>query len=415
MISLAISIHARPGVYALLIGSGVSCAAGIPTGWEITVDLIRKYACLLKEDCEPDPAAWYQDKYHEAPDYSKILGGLAKTPAERSQILRGYFEPTDEERENGLKIPTNAHGAIARLTAKGKIRVIITTNFDRLIEQALEAENVTPSVISNVDTLSGVLPYVHTPCTVVKVHGDYLDTRIRNTIDELSVYHPDTKTFLSRVFDEFGLLICGWSAEWDVALRTAITRYPNRRFTTFWTVKDELGEAGKQLAQQRDAQMIPIRDADTFFSELSDKLEALEKFKRPHPLSAKLAVTQVKKYLSEDKYRIQLEDSIGDETERLAAETSEKRYPVQVSELTNETFFERVKQFQAHSEILASMVATASNYGTSSVVPILRASLERLASFENESGHTALLHLRRYPCATHFIRCWNLRALQKSL
>jgi hypothetical protein len=49
------------------------------------------------------------------PDYSQLLESLAGTPAERQAILRGYFEPTEEEREEGEKAPTPAHRAIARL------------------------------------------------------------------------------------------------------------------------------------------------------------------------------------------------------------------------------------------------------------------------------------------------------------
>jgi hypothetical protein len=69
-------------------------------------------------------------------------------------------------------------------------------------------------------------------CTIIKVHGDYLDTRIKNTPDELASYEPALDRVLDRVFDEFGLIICGWSAEWDTALGSAIERCPNRRFTT---------------------------------------------------------------------------------------------------------------------------------------------------------------------------------------
>ncbi len=47
--SLAFSIQANRGVYAVLIGSGVSRAAKIPTGWEITLDLIHKLAKLRNE------------------------------------------------------------------------------------------------------------------------------------------------------------------------------------------------------------------------------------------------------------------------------------------------------------------------------------------------------------------------------
>ena len=42
LIKIAFSIHSNPGIYALLLGSGVSKGAGIPTGWEIVVDLIEE-------------------------------------------------------------------------------------------------------------------------------------------------------------------------------------------------------------------------------------------------------------------------------------------------------------------------------------------------------------------------------------
>lgn len=39
---LAFSMIENRGVYALLLGSGVSRAAGIPTGWEITMELVKR-------------------------------------------------------------------------------------------------------------------------------------------------------------------------------------------------------------------------------------------------------------------------------------------------------------------------------------------------------------------------------------
>ena len=47
--SLAFTIQANRGVYAVLLGSGISRAAGISTGWEITLDLVRKLAELCEE------------------------------------------------------------------------------------------------------------------------------------------------------------------------------------------------------------------------------------------------------------------------------------------------------------------------------------------------------------------------------
>ena len=148
LLSLALAMQSNKGAHALLIGSGVSRSAGIPTGWEVVLDLIRTLAAMKRENCEPDPAAWYQKVFDDEPGYDKLLNAVAGLPAERSPLLKSYFEPTDEERERGLKIPTDAHKAIARLVAAGHIRVIITTNFDRLLEQSLQVLGIIPTVIS---------------------------------------------------------------------------------------------------------------------------------------------------------------------------------------------------------------------------------------------------------------------------
>ncbi len=146
--SLAFSMHANKGVYAVLLGSGVSRAARIPTGWEITIELVRKLAALQGANCEPDPAGWFLKTTGKEPGYSELLDAVAKTPAERQQLLRSYWEPTEEEREEGAKVPTKAHRAVADLVKLGYVRVILTTNFDRLLEIALQDVGIQATVLS---------------------------------------------------------------------------------------------------------------------------------------------------------------------------------------------------------------------------------------------------------------------------
>jgi SIR2-like domain len=213
IISLALSLQSNKGAYALLLGSGVSRSAQIPTGWEIVEDLVRKIANLQNEVCDEPPSDWFLKKFGSAPSYSKLIADIAKTPSERNRLLRSYFEPTVEEREKGIKAPTKAHKAIAWLVAEGYVRVIITTNFDRLLESALDAQGVTPTVLTTPDAIQGALPLTLNSCCIVKVHGDYLDTRIRNTPEELAQYDKRLDKFLDRIFDDFGLIVCGWSAE----------------------------------------------------------------------------------------------------------------------------------------------------------------------------------------------------------
>lgn len=219
--SLALTLHHSPGVQALLLGSGLSRSAGVPTGWEITLDLIRYLAGVQGVVNEPDWSVWYRERYGKDPSYSEILDTVATAPAERRSIIHRYIEAQDGKE---IRKPTKAHRAIARLVALGSIKVILTTNFDRLLEGALRDAGVEPTVIASDDALIGATPLVHARCTVIKLHGDYMDARIKNTSDELERYSPMMDGLLDRVLDEYGLIVAGWSGDWDTALRNAIMR-----------------------------------------------------------------------------------------------------------------------------------------------------------------------------------------------
>ena len=183
--ALAFSVYENKGVFALLLGSGVSRAAQIPTGWEIILDLTRRVGALEGAGDQADWAAWYTERFGKEPNYSDLLDALSRSPDERRAILHRFIEPTPEDLEEGRKVPTKAHRAIARLIRDGFVKVVITTNFDRLLENALREVGVEPTVISSEDDLKGAVPLIHSRCYVVKIHGDYLDTRIRNTEEEL--------------------------------------------------------------------------------------------------------------------------------------------------------------------------------------------------------------------------------------
>jgi hypothetical protein len=323
-------------------------------------------ASLSQEDCEPKPDVWYRKKYGEEADYSKLLDEIAKTPSERNQLLKTYFEPTREEIERGgIKVPTQAHRSIAELVETGYIKVIVTTNFDRLMETALEDLGITPTVISTPDSIKGVLPLPHARCTIIKVHGDYLDTRIRNTPAELEKYDPDMDQLLDRVFDEYGLIVCGWSGIWDTALRNAIKRCPTRRFTTFWASRSEPEQLAKELLDWRQGVFVPIKDADSFFQDLQEKISSLEEFARPHPLSAKVAVETVKRYIVEDRHKIRLHDLIFQEVENLYQETTLEKFPINI-EYNDQTALSRVKRYESLAEKLISIIIAGCYWGEES-------------------------------------------------
>jgi hypothetical protein len=93
---LAFSVYESKGVFAVLLGSGLSRAAEIPTGWEITLDLIRRVALAQGAEPQTDWAAWYRDKTGEEPNYSTLLEELASSP--RKNGARSFIATSNRPR-----------------------------------------------------------------------------------------------------------------------------------------------------------------------------------------------------------------------------------------------------------------------------------------------------------------------------
>jgi hypothetical protein len=400
---VSFALYENKGVFALLLGSGLSRAAEIPTGWEITLDLIRRVAVAQGEEEKPDWAEWYQQTTRQEPNYSALLEDLTGSPGERRAILESYIEPTEEDREGGRKIATAAHHAIAQLVRRGYIRVIVTTNFDRLTESALRGVGIEPTVVSSVDALSGAEPTAHTACYILKLHGDYKDARILNTNAELSAYSPEFDLQLDRIFDEYGLIVCGWSGDWDPALRAAFLRAPNRRYPVYWVARGKLRTGAQELVNHRRARIISATDADSFFKGLLTRVESLEQTRLQNPLSIELLVNSTKRFLAKPEHRIQLDELFTEEVDRVLKELDAPEfYPGR--RYDKEDFRARVRRYESIAEPLARMVGALGRWGDDnefSMVLDIISNLYRHAE-KGLGGTEFYLNLRSYPAVLVF-------------
>jgi SIR2-like domain len=397
LVSLSFSLYSNRGAYALLIGSGLSRSAGIPTGWEIVQDLIHRLAVLENHESEDDLEAWYRKTHGVEADYSDLLAKLGGTASERRQLLLHYFEPSPDEEKLGLKLPTRAHRAIAKLMKDGYIRVVVTTNFDRLLEIALADVGVQPTVIANSDAVKGALPLSHQKALIIKVNGDYLDSRIRNTVQELQSYEPESSQLLDRIFDEFGLLVCGWSGDWDTALRQSILGCPNRRFSTYWCTKGTPSPKALDLIRARSAVTLPIENADDLFSSVEGKLLAMEHFS-DHPLSAKIASAFVKRFIPKDEDMISLHDLVSKERDRAYSQLNSDLFHTRPVPDARIELANRLVAYNNICEVLVSMMITGSFWGKPSQSYLWKGVISRFG--KTRSGPGGLIawdYLRYYP------------------
>jgi hypothetical protein len=399
---IAFSMVENPGVYALLLGSGISRAADIPTGWDITLDLVRRIAASEGVTDQTDWSAWYQKRFGIEPGYSSLLDALSITPAERRSILHHYIEPTADDLIAGRRVPTNAHHAIARLVSDGWIRVVVTTNFDRLLETALNAVGVEPVVVASVDDLAGASPLPHCRCMILKVHGDYLDNRILNTDAELACYPGEYDRLLDRVLDEYGLIVSGWSGEWDPALRAAIVRAPNRRFPTWWASRGPPGTAAADLIAHRAATLVPVTDADAFFGGLADAVDVLAKSRRPSPDTIELLLATTKRNLANRERRIELADSFSEQVNKICSRLRSDEFPVAMT-ITTDVLLERWQAIESMSEPIARMAGLAGRWGDGSEFSLMEDAVRAVVADRPGNGNTGLIGLVTYPAYLVFL------------
>lgn len=396
LLPLAATLHATPGSHALLLGAGASVASGMPSAWDVEQELVRRVATLRGVDAGDlgeDPHAWYQNAFGVAATYESLLEQLAPTQLERQRLLTEFFEPrsgADDPAEG--REPTAGHRAVARLVAAGSIRVVITLNFDRLIEQALREVGVDPVVVASASDVAGLAPVRLVPALVIHLHGDYLTaTTMRNTTAELAGYEPDIEAFVEQLLRDHGLVLVGWSAKYDPALRAVLTRSLTRQFTSYWVEPGRFSATAEHLRQLHGIVAVPA-SADAALGALADAVAALRDRAARHPLTTAVAVATAKRGLAGSTTAIGVHDLLRAELTTLAEHPAltlplhpEPRQPASALRL----------QLVEASSTAAALVAATAYWGDHRTDTWWFGEVARFAHQRPGGGPTALLQLTR--------------------
>jgi hypothetical protein len=129
-------------------------------------------------------------------------------------------------------------------------------------------------------------------------------------------------------------------------------------FGTYWAAHrgKVAGEAEKLIGLRR-ASVVPITHADSFFQELAEKITALEDFALTDPVSTKVAVTRMKRYLGSPEQRINLHDLVNAETERVHAAINGARFNPDDRNISPEITLARLRAYEAEMSVLLPMLA----------------------------------------------------------
>jgi len=234
------------------------------------------------------------------------------------------------------------------------------------------------------------------------------------------------ESLIKRVFDEFGLVVCGWSGQWDMALRDAILNTPNRRYPAFWVARGQITDQAQGIIKQREASVIWAEGAGSFFRELVEKVRSLDQFGRPHPLSTAMAVGRAKRYIPRPEHRVELHDLLMEEAEQASGKIPdliEKSLNNPSSGDRVQSYKEILEEYEAAIERLLPMVGLLAYHGRGESLQLLGDVLEKVGKVgRRDSGLTDWLKLGHYPTLLLFyaggvasVRSRNFPALKTLL
>ena len=193
---------------------------------------------------------------------------------------------------------------------------------------------------------------------------------------------------------------------YKVELRGAIERTKNRRYPMFWASRGEVKGKAEDLCRARKGITVPIVDADSFFGNLVEQVEALARSQRQNPISVEMLVSRAKRYLSKLEHRIQLEDLVSEEVERVISRLDQDNISLNPP-TDDKDKLRRILLCEGISEGLAKVCGLIGRWGNSSQVSVAADVIRAILSFANaNTGERQIyLELREYPAVLAYHAC----------
>jgi hypothetical protein len=286
LLPLITNLSTRNREYVIFVGAGFSKDAGIKSGWDILIETLKPIyidennLSELPENHYKLIEEWYinHEQYNKL-SYSSILELMYDGDLERREYLKKFF--INEK-------PGEAHKQLALMVANRFIRFIFTTNFDDLIEKALDELNLDYDVIYSDDILLGTKSWdkVET-CRIYKLHGDYKTGRIRNTITELKALDPIIADDFQYIIDRHGLIVIGYSGRDEGVMNHFLKRKPYS-YPFYWQYRNQPPQnndfeyyhalIGKYKDEyKREVKFINCQGASEFLNQINSGIEKLER------------------------------------------------------------------------------------------------------------------------------------------
>ncbi len=197
-----VSYGTHPRKFCFVLGAGASITSGIKSGQEL-VDIWEKE--LLERNGTAHSNWKSENGITEENQYSFYSQYYERRFNRQPIDGYNYLEKLMEHAK-----PNAGYVMLAYLLTKTPHNVVITTNFDHLVEDAVSYySQVLPLVIGHEALAHYITGHVTRP-TIVKIHRDLLFDP-KNKTNELEVLHDNWKNALNVIFTNYHPIFIGYA------------------------------------------------------------------------------------------------------------------------------------------------------------------------------------------------------------
>jgi tetratricopeptide (TPR) repeat protein len=258
--------------FAIFLGAGASKDSHIKLAWEMMEDF--KKIILADEgltfDTDKEKDDWFeaQEWFKQSDNkYSCLFCRAYKTDIDR----RNYIQDVIAEGEASL-----GYIILSNFIAEGYVETIITTNFDDLVYQACTSYTAVRPVVYSLGGFASEMSSMIDRPKVIKIHGDFLFSRLKNTEDQLREQDPNMSDQVEEILRKYeGLIVIGYRGSDDSVMRL-LQKLPDGH-SLYWCEVSrlidgkptiELNQNVIELLKAKNGKLVEITSFDRLMKEL---------------------------------------------------------------------------------------------------------------------------------------------------
>ena len=253
--------------FCFIIGAGASVASGIKSGEA----LARKWFAEIEEDLTEEEFEFWVDETNIEKENPEL---------NYPEIYQKRFEDNPKSGHEALmsemsdKEPSVGYPLFAQVLVETKHNIVITTNFDSLVESSVyRYTNEQPLVIGH-ENLANFLDSTSTRPIIAKIHRDLL-LNPKNGTEGTSSLPEEWSNPLKQILETTHIVVVGYGGN-DGSLMGFLEETENRNAIYWCTLENSmnsLSDKVKNLLNKGGDRVVHIPDFDCLMIELSNIFE----------------------------------------------------------------------------------------------------------------------------------------------